>query len=318
MKSCFEKVLPIFDFLANTTLNKLMVLRNLFEEVDENCKYMNKSLNKNITRSFYAHLDHYQKILTEEAENAIEIKEEWSEKDINHQNDILEREFREQRALTRQNLVAQFKTDLFIIQVESSKGDGRGKRKRRQRNSEKTGENSSIRKPQKKSRRSNGLRRNEKGNKISRTERKEKRWARKRKMDDVEKINESDDKDGGEEGENREESKAETEVQSGAEKAVPVVKSSQDKGRRAMQEMMLQQTSQSEVEKDGSEEKQKATLVAESAEQKDIEAPGIDEELEQEKIEVEAPKKERKGKKVRAKKGRSGSRARRNRNKAVR
>jgi len=57
MKKVIEKVLPLFDFLEHTTLNKLLVLRKLFEELDEESKIHNSTLNQNIVRSFYAHAE---------------------------------------------------------------------------------------------------------------------------------------------------------------------------------------------------------------------------------------------------------------------
>jgi len=45
MKRCIEKVLPLFDFLDHTTSNKLGVIRKLFNELDDESKIANLSLN---------------------------------------------------------------------------------------------------------------------------------------------------------------------------------------------------------------------------------------------------------------------------------
>jgi hypothetical protein len=58
MKRVVEKVLPLFDFIEHTTLNKLRVIRKLFEELDEELKIHNATLNQNLVKSFYAHADH--------------------------------------------------------------------------------------------------------------------------------------------------------------------------------------------------------------------------------------------------------------------
>ena len=56
MKKVLEKILPLFDFMEHTTLNKLLVIKNLFEELDENCKFNNLTLNQNLVKSFFAHI----------------------------------------------------------------------------------------------------------------------------------------------------------------------------------------------------------------------------------------------------------------------
>lgn len=50
MKRVLEKTMPLFDFLQHTTLNKLSVMRKLFEELDEEAKLKNLSLNQNIVK----------------------------------------------------------------------------------------------------------------------------------------------------------------------------------------------------------------------------------------------------------------------------
>jgi len=50
MKRVLEKVMPLFDFLEFTTINKLRVMRKLFEELDEEAKLKNFTLNQNILK----------------------------------------------------------------------------------------------------------------------------------------------------------------------------------------------------------------------------------------------------------------------------
>jgi hypothetical protein len=60
-----EKVMPLFDFLQYTTLNKVKVMRRLFEELDEESKMKNLTLNQNIVKQFNKHSDQTQKELEE-------------------------------------------------------------------------------------------------------------------------------------------------------------------------------------------------------------------------------------------------------------
>ena len=58
MRSVLQKVLPLFDFMEYTTANKLQVMKKLFEELDEEAKIKNLTLNQNLVRSFNAHAEH--------------------------------------------------------------------------------------------------------------------------------------------------------------------------------------------------------------------------------------------------------------------
>ena len=73
MKGVMQKTLPLFDFLQHTTMNKLLVIRNLFEELDENCKFNNLTLNQNLVKTFYNHVEHYKAVIQQRLDNEVEM-----------------------------------------------------------------------------------------------------------------------------------------------------------------------------------------------------------------------------------------------------
>ena len=89
-------------------------MRKLFEELDEEAKLKNFTLNQNILKQFYKHTDHIKKELEEKQFNSLQNKAEWSDNDVNHQIDILEKEFRDSIGNSN-DLIRSFKQEYILV-----------------------------------------------------------------------------------------------------------------------------------------------------------------------------------------------------------